>query len=99
MCGQRKWVDAPIQLPSPQTSTQVGFDAGRGLIAVLYRLREKLHHDGRKRIGNPAGSLTRRISGSRNVAVDPLHRIGGGKRKTTGEHLVKCDAEGVEVAS
>jgi len=35
----------------------------------------------------------------RNMAVHPLHGIGGRKRQSAGEHLVEGDAKGVEVAA
>ena len=35
----------------------------------------------------------------RDVAVDPLHRIGGRERQRSREHLVEGDAERVEIAA
>ncbi len=34
-----------------------------------------------------------------NVAVDPLQRVGGGKRQRAGKHLVQGDAQRVEIAA
>ena len=39
----------------------------------------------------------RRLPG--NVAVHPLHRIGGGEGKFAGQHLVEGDAERIEIAA
>ena len=50
-----------------------------------------------------AGTFSRPLAGrhrlSRDMAVDPLHGIGGGERQCAGEHLIERDAERVEVAA
>ena len=36
---------------------------------------------------------------ARDVAVDPLQRVGGGERQHAGQHLVEGDAQRVEIAA
>ena len=48
---------------------------------------------------NARQPLRRRHRLSRDVAVDPFHRVGGAERQTTGEHPVERDAERIEVAA
>ena len=97
--AQRKWIDATVRLPLAQATTQVGLDARGGLVTLLRGLREKLHHDRRKRLRNSARPLTRRVGLPCNMAVHPFHRIGSRKRKAPGQHFVKCHAERIEVAA
>ena len=50
-----------------------------------------------------AGTLVHPLGGrhrlARDMAMDPLHRIGGGERQRAGEHLVEGDAERIEIAA
>ena len=46
-----------------------------------------------------ADAITRRCRLARNVAVDPLQGVGGGKRQRTSKHLVQGDAQRVEIAA
>ncbi|HUB14632.1 MAG TPA: hypothetical protein VMB34_21965 [Acetobacteraceae bacterium] len=97
--AQREFVDPASRFPLRQAQPQVMLHAGRGLIAFLGRLGKQLHGDGRDRdrhIRQPLGGRYRLF---RDMAVDPLHGIGGGERQGAGEHPVERDAEGVEVAA
>ncbi len=47
---------------------------------------------------NRLKSLAGRHRLSRNVTVHPFHRIGRRERKTPGQHFIKRDTEGVEIA-
>ena len=47
MRAERKWLDAALSFPFRQAAPKITLDAGRGLVAVLGSLGEKLHDDGR----------------------------------------------------
>ena len=49
--------------------------------------------------GSGTAAVTRRCRLARNVAVDPLQRVGGGKRQRARKHLVQGDAQRVEIAA
>ena len=74
--AQREGVDPTLRLPGRQTAPQIMLHPGRGLVAVLRRLGQQLHDDGRDRAGDlrhPGGGR-HRLAGQ--VAVHPLHGIG-----------------------
>ena len=96
--AQRERIDATMRLPFRQAPPKIGFQAGGGLVALLGVLGEELHDDGRQRLGD-CGAITRRCRLARNVAVDPLQGIGGGKRQRARKHLVQGDAQRVEIAA
>ena len=73
--AQREWFDATMRLPLHQTPTQVRLDTRRSLITLLRGLREQLHHDRRKHLGNSARPFTGRTSLPCDMAVHPFHRI------------------------
>ena len=52
----------------------------------------------RQRLGD-CGAIARRCRLARNVAVDPLQGVGGGKRQRARKHLVQGDAQRVEIAA
>ena len=66
----------PLRLPFGEAAPQIVLDAGRGLVAILGRLREQLHDDGRDRGRDISQPLGRRHRLPGDVAVHPLHRIG-----------------------
>ena len=98
MRAQREWIDATMRLPFRQAPPKIGFQAGGGLVALLGVLGEELHDDGRQRPGD-CGAITRRCRLARNVAVDPLQGVGGGKRQRARKHLVQGDAHRVKIAA
>jgi len=55
---------------------EVALQAGRGLVAVLGRLGQQLHDDGRDDAGHILQPLGGRHRPPRDVAVDPFHRVG-----------------------
>ena len=91
--AERERVDAAVRLPFRQTAPEVGLDARGGLVPLLGGLGQQLHDDRRERPGNAVDPLARwhRLPG--DVAMNPLHRIGGGERQHPGEHLVEGDAQ------
>ena len=74
-------VDAAVRLPFRQAAPQIGLDARGGLVAILGGLGEQLHDDRRERLRDAADPLVGRHRLPGDVAVDPLHRIGGGERQ------------------
>jgi len=74
-------------------------EAGGGLVAILGRLGEELHDDPGEYGRNALQPFRRRHRLSRDVAMNPFHRIGRAERQASGQHLVERDAEGVEVAA
>ena len=98
MRAQRERIDATMRLPFRQAAPKIGFQAGGSLVALLGVLGEELHNDGRQRLGD-CGAITGRCRLACNVAVDPLQRVGGGKRQRARKHLVQGDAQRVEIAA
>ena len=97
--AEREVVDAASSLPFGKAAPQIALDAGRGLVALLGGLGEQLHDDRRDRRRDTLQPLAGRHRLPGDVAVHPLHRIGRGEGQTAGEHLVKRDAERVEIAA
>src|SRR5215510_12067715 len=79
-----EFVDVALSLPFRKTAPKIAFNAGCRLIAFLSVLGQELHHDGRDRNGQAWYKLGGRHRLSRNVAMDPVHRIGGHKRQLAG---------------
>ena len=88
-----------LRFPRGKAVPEVTREARRGLIALLGRLGEKLHDDRRDGVGHVLHPFGRRYGLPGDVAMHPLHGIGCGKRQSAGEHLVKRDAECVQVAA
>ena len=99
VCAQRKCLDTAGRLPFSQAAPQIGLDAGSGLVARLGGLGEQLHQDSRQRRRDAPNPLVGRHRLPRDVAVYPLHRISGGERELSCQHLVKGDAESIEIAA
>ena len=95
---QREFIDATMRLPFRQAPSKISFQPGSGLVSLLGVLGEELHGDSRQRLGD-CGSINRWYRLARNVAMDPLQRVGRGERKRDREHLVKDDAQRVEIAA
>ena len=97
--AKRERVDPSVRLPGGETSPQIGRDARGGLIPVLSRLGEEVHDHGRDRTREIVPPLLGRHRRPGDVAMDPLHGIGGGEREGSREHLVERDAVGVQIAA
>src|ERR1700726_534643 len=98
MRAQRELIDAAVGFPLCQAPPKIAPQARSGLVPLLGVLGEELHDDGRKRAGD-FGAFAGRCRLARNMAMDPLQGIGGGKRKSAREHLVQGDAQRVEIAA
>ncbi len=88
--AERKGLDAPLALPFGQAAPQIVLEAGGGLVALLGRLGEELHHDPGEDGRDALQPFRRRNRLPRDMAVNPFHRIGGAERQTAGEHLVEA---------
>jgi len=66
------------RLPFRQAPSQIGYQTGGGLVALLGVFGEELQGDRRQRLGD-RGALAGRRRLTRDVAVDPLQGIGGRK--------------------
>src|SRR6202048_3172202 len=97
--AQRELLDVPLLLPFGKTAPKITLNPGGGLVALLWGLREQLHDD----LGNRGRGILRPLAGRRrlpcNMAVNPFHGIGRGKREAAGQHLIKRYAKCVEVAA
>src|SRR5260370_266327 len=69
------------------------------LIAFLRSFGEQLHDNRRDGVWHIAKELARWYRLSCNMAMYPFHRIRSREGQTTGQHLVKRDAEGIEIAA
>ncbi len=74
-------------------------DPCRGLVTLLGSLREQLHDDRGDRVRHGRQPFGGRHRLSRDMAMHPLHGIRGDEGQRANEHLVKCDAECVEIAA
>jgi len=91
--AEREHVDASQSLPFGEASFEVGFDTGRRLIALLGGLGEKLQDDCRDRGRDSLRSFAGLHGLSCDMAVNPLHGIGGGERQAARQHFIQRDAE------
>ncbi|MFT3768292.1 MAG: hypothetical protein QM820_22815 [Minicystis sp.] len=82
-----------------QAGAEIGLQAGRGLVAILRRLGEELHHDGGHGPRDGGVDLVRRDGALGDVEVDQLDGIGRVEGHAAGEHLVEGGAERVEVGA
>ena len=81
LLARRERVDAVSMLPRSKAASEVKLQAGRGLVALLGGLGEQLQDDGGERGRDSRHALDRRHRLSGDMAVDPLHGIGRGKRQ------------------
>src|SRR3984893_7934889 len=99
MFAKQEFVDAMLRFPFSKTAPKITLEASRCLIALLSRLGEQLHDDCRNRGRDTLQPLAGWYRLPCDMAVDQLHRIGGREWKSTGEHFVECDAQGVQIAA
>jgi hypothetical protein len=76
--SQSKWIDATMAVLIRQASPKIGFEARGRLVAFLCIFGEESHDDRGQGLGN-AAAIHRRDRLTRDVAVDPFQRIGGGE--------------------
>ena len=96
--SQRERLDLAGRFPFRQTALQIARETGRGLVAVLGGLGQELQDDRRERFRDAGDTLARRHRCPGDVAVNPLHRIGGGERRLARQHFVEGDAQRIEIA-
>ena len=90
-------LDRPRAAQGLAAALEVGEQALGALVAVLGVLREQLEHDAGDGLGDRRVDAGRRRGREGEVRVDELHRVQGLEGALTREHLVKDDAERVEV--
>ena len=93
MRAEAECVDASHSLPFAEASPEIGFNTGRALIAFFGGLGEELQDDCRDWGGDLLRPLPGRHRLSCDMAVNPLHGIGGGEWQTAGEHFIESHAE------
>ena len=81
------------------TDPKIGLQTAGGLVALLRGLCQELHDDRRQRFRQSLRFFARRKRLVCDVAVDPLHRIRSRERQCARQHLVKRDAQRVEITS
>ena len=67
-------------------------EQSRRLVALLRRLREQLHHDAGEKRRDGRRSLRSRRGLSRDMAMDPFHRVVGREGQDAGEHPIERHA-------
>ena len=97
--AEREWLDAAGRLPFRQALPQIGLDTGGGLVALLGGLGEQFHHDRRERRRDGRDTFAGWHRLPRDVAVHPLHRIGGGERQRPRQHFIEGDPQRIEIAA
>jgi len=97
--AQWEGLDAVPTPPVSEAMLQIMLNTGGRLVALFSRLGEQLHDDvgdlDRDGLHQPA----RRHRHSGDMAVHPFHGVSSRKRQRAGQHLVKRDAERIEVAA
>ena len=78
---------------------QVSAELIRGLVTLRGALRERLHHDRLKVVGNRVVEISERRDRSVHVLARHRDRRVADERRTTDEHLVQYDAERVHVTT
>jgi hypothetical protein len=86
-----EWFYAAMGLPFRQALPQIDHKTRGGLVAVLRILGEEHHHNRGERFRDARDPLVRRRRLAGNVAMHPLHRIGGGEGQFACQHFVKGD--------
>src|ERR1700728_1937328 len=99
MNAEYERIDTPMRLPIPETALKIGFEAGRGLVALLDCLRQELHHNGRERSRDARDPPIRQRRLPRDMAVHPLYRISSGEGELPRQHFVEGDAQRIEIAA
>src|ERR1700683_808408 len=87
-----------MRLPLREAPPKIGYQARGGLVPVFRVLGKEPYDDGGRRLGHCA-AMSRRYWLTCDVAVDPFQRVGGSKRERARQHLVKGDAQRVEIAA
>ena len=77
--AEREGFDPAMRLPLLQAVPEIGLDTRGGLVARLGSLGEEFHHNSRERPRDARDPLAGRRRLPRDMAVHPLHRIGGGE--------------------
>jgi hypothetical protein len=97
--GQRERIDAAVALPHVAAAQQVGFQPGRGLVALFRVLGQQLHDDHRQMHRDRVDACARGLGLARDVAVNPFQRFARDERQRAGQHAVEHDAERIQVAA
>jgi hypothetical protein len=92
-------LDPTLRLELAAAALEIDLDPGRGLVALLGRLREQLHHDVADDIGDRRIDVIDPARLLREVRVDQRERVVALERESSGQELVQRDAECVEVAA
>jgi hypothetical protein len=96
---KREIVDPVPKLPFGKAVPEIPLCAGCGLVTLLGDLGEQPHNELGDRRRHTLEPLAWRHRLSGDMAVHPLHRIGRGKWKRAGEHLIEGDAKCIQVGS
>jgi hypothetical protein len=91
-------LDPPAGLPLSAAAAQIGLQPRRAPIAIVDRLGQKAQHDPRQHLGHRR-DLRRRRRQLRQVAVDPLERVGGLERQPPGQHLIEDHAQRIQIGA
>ena len=97
--AQREPLDMAMRVPIRQAAPEIGLDACGGLVALLGGLGEELHDDCRERDWHICNPLMGRHRSPRDMAVHPLHRIGGSEGELPRQHFVEGDTQSIEIAA
>src|SRR3954464_3742010 len=82
-----------------EDTLKVRFDTRRALVALFWRLREKLQDDLRKRRGHVAAPEIWRHRQLRDVTMHPAHRVTRLEGQRADKHLVERYTERVQIAA
>src|SRR5580692_5271102 len=97
--AKREFVDVVLRPPLAKTTPKITLQAGCSLVSLLSGFGEQLHDDGRNGARYIWHSLGGRHWQSCNMTVHPVHRIRSEEGEIPGQHLVKRNAQRVEVTA
>jgi hypothetical protein len=99
VAGQREVGDRAGLREALDAGVEVGEQAAGGLVAILGRLGQQLHHDVRHRPGDRRIDRVGRRRPDREVGMDDRQDVGVEERQAPGQQLEQRDAEGVEIGA
>src|SRR5580658_750321 len=99
LLAKREFVDVVLRPPLAKTTPKITLQAGCSLVSLLSGFGEQLHDDGRNGARYIWHALGGRNWQSCNMTVHPVHRIRSEEGEIPGQHLVKRNAQRVEVTA
>jgi hypothetical protein len=86
-------------LPLVQANIEVELEPGRALVALIRRLGQELVNNAAEHVGDVGLKLAHPPRRARQMTMHPFDRIVGHEGQLTREHLVKGDAQRIQIGA